>query len=87
MIAPILKPPTTPAAAPGASSAVGKEATPFKACASFSDTVRGETYSSIVSKSDTEYQATVSIPPAVTVRGGSAQEVEKALSQVVDFYA
>jgi hypothetical protein len=57
------------------------------AYAAFSATVNGKTYSSTVEKSDGGYDATAPIAPPVTVHGDSPQQVERVVSQLVDYYA
>jgi hypothetical protein len=58
-----------------------------QAVAAVSATVKGEKYSSTVNKSENGYDATVPIQPPITVHGDSPQQVEKAVNQMVDYYA
>jgi hypothetical protein len=56
-------------------------------CADFSATVNGKMYSSSVNESDAGYYATVPLSPPITVRGDSAEQVERTLAKLVDYYA
>jgi hypothetical protein len=58
-----------------------------EAIAAVSSTVKGERYTSTVNKSENGYDATVPVAPPITVHGDSPQQVEKAISQMVDYYA
>ena len=55
--------------------------------AAVTSTVKGEKYSSTVNKSENGYDATVPVAPPITVHGDSPQQVEKAVNQMVDYYA